>query len=48
MVNIRKDLIRKELGRHKNLKYKPTKLTNRFIDSLFCHYYVHECCENFL
>lgn len=47
MVNIRKDLIRKELGRHKNIKYKPTKLTNRFIDSLFCHYYVHECCENF-
>lgn len=47
MVNIRKDLIRKELNRHKNLRYKPTKLTNRFIDNLFRHYYVHECCENF-
>ena len=47
MVNIRKDLIYKELEHNKEFTYKPVKSTNRFLDELFRHYYVHECCENF-
>lgn len=46
MINIRKDLIEKELEYNKDFTYKPVKLTNRFVDKLFRHYYVHECCEN--
>lgn len=51
MINIRKDLIEKELNycyntyHVKNFKYR--KLSNKFIDWLFNHYYCHEMCENF-
>lgn len=48
MINIRKDLIEEELlniNSSKNFKYK--KLSNKFIDWLFNHYYCHEMCENF-
>ncbi len=45
MKNIRKDLIEKELQNSKDFKY--IKLSNRFIDWLFNHYYCNEVCENF-
>lgn len=46
MINIRKDLIEKELENEFCLIYKPLKLSNKFIDRLFNHYYCHEMCEN--
>lgn len=48
-MNIRKDLIQKELENDVNdgLVYKPLKLTNKFIDILFNHYYCHEMTEHF-
>ena len=48
MINIRKDLIEKELDRNINngYTYKKLKLSNKFIDRLFNHYYCHEMCEN--
>ena len=46
MINIRKDLIQEELLRD-GLNHKPLKLSNKFIDKLFNHYYCHEMCENF-
>lgn len=48
MINIRKDLIKKELDRDVNvgLSFKKITLSNKFIDRLFNHYYCHEMCEN--
>lgn len=46
---IREDLIQKELGRDINegFTYGYKKLSNKFIDWLFRHYYTVEMCENF-
>ena len=48
MINIRKDLIQEELDRDINIgfSYKKLKLSNKFIDRLFNHYYCHEMVEN--
>ncbi len=45
MKNIREDLIEQELQNSKDFKY--IKLSNRFIDWLFNHYYCNEVCQNF-
>ena len=47
MINIRKDLIQKELDKDINdgFTYKKLKLSNKLIDRLFNHYYCHEMCE---
>ena len=49
MIKIRKDLIQKELDKDVNddFTYKRLKLSNKFIDKLFNHYYCHEMCEFF-
>lgn len=48
MINIRKDLIQKELERDFNIgfSYNKFNLHNKFIDKLFNQYYCHEMCEN--
>ncbi len=46
MINIRKDLITKELADDK-LQYKHCKLSNRFLSHIFNKYYCLEMCENF-
>src|SRR5574344_336194 len=48
MINIRKDLIQKELQRDiKNgYIYHKFNLHNKLIDKLLNHYYCHEMCEN--
>lgn len=49
MICVRSDLIEKELNRDKEngfcFKYK--KLSKKFLDWLFRHYYIEELCENF-
>lgn len=49
MSNIREDLIQKEfeLTCTKGLTFRKLKPSNRFIDWLFRHYYVHEHTEHF-
>ena len=49
MINIRKDLIEKELERDINVGYKFTykTLSNKFLDWLFNNYYCHEFTEHF-
>lgn len=49
MINVRKDLINIELEKDVNdgFVFKPLKLSNKFIDKLFNHYYCHEMCEFF-
>lgn len=47
MINIRYDLIEKELNRVDNRKYHKLKLSNRFIDNIKNHYKCHEMCEFF-
>lgn len=42
MICIRQDLIDKELNQDPNRTYKKLKLSNRFIDWLFRHYYTGE------
>lgn len=48
MINIRKDLIEKELERDidNGYIYHKINLHNKFIDKLLNHYYCHEMCEN--
>lgn len=48
MINIRKDLIEKELKRDidNGYIYHKFNLHNKFIDKLLNHYYCHEMCEN--
>lgn len=43
MINIRKDLIEKELENNHGFQFKYQKLSNKFIDWLFNHYNVWEC-----
>ena len=49
LINLRKDLINEELKydikRGYNFHYK--KLSNKFLDWLFRHYYIQEFCENY-
>lgn len=47
MISVRKDLIQKELEKDivQGFIFKPLKLSNKFIDRLFNHYYCHEMCE---
>lgn len=49
MINIRQDLIQKELERGctNSLTFRKLKPSNRFIDKLFNHYYVVEHTEHF-
>ena len=49
MSNIREDLIQKEFEKTctKGLTFRKLKPSNRFIDWLFRHYYVHEHTEHF-
>ena len=49
LINLRKDLIDEELkhDRNKGFEFSFCKLSNKFIDWLFRHYYIHEVCENF-
>lgn len=49
MIDIREDLIQKEFekGCTEGLTFKRLKPSNRFIDWLFRHYYVHEHTEHF-
>jgi hypothetical protein len=49
MINIRQDLIQKELERGctNRLTFRKLKPSNRFIDKLFNHYYVVEHTEHF-
>ena len=49
LINLRKDLIDKELEFDINIgfKFHYRKLSNRFISWLFRHYYIQELCENF-
>lgn len=48
-MKIRTDLIQDELyGKHSDdLQYHKLKLSKRFIEKIFRHYYIHEFCENF-
>src|SRR5574344_917105 len=48
MINIRKDLIEKELegDLERGYIYHKFNLHNKFIDKLLNHYYCHEMCEN--
>lgn len=48
MINIRKDLIEKELERdiERDYIYHKFNLHNKFIDKLLNHYYCVEMCEN--
>lgn len=49
MINIREDLIKKELedARNQGITFRRLKPSNRFIDWLFNHYYVDEHTEHF-
>ena len=49
LINLRKDLIDKELefDRDKGFKFQYQKLSNKFTDWLFRHYYIQELCENY-
>ena len=49
MINIREDLIKKELEdtRNRGITFRRLKPSNRFIDWLFNHYYVDEHTEHF-
>ena len=48
MINIRQDLIQKELELYRDeLTYRKLKPSNRFINKLFNHYYVVEHTEHF-
>ena len=49
MINIREDLIKKELEdtRNQGITFRRLKPSNRFIDWLFNHYYVDEHTEHF-
>lgn len=46
MIRVDKDLISKEIEKD-GFRYHKLKLSNKFIDSLFNHYYCHEMVENF-
>ena len=46
-INVRKDLIKKELSRTPELNFKQLKLTKKFISWLFRHYSVHEFTIHF-
>ena len=46
-INVRKDLIEKELSRTPELNFKQLKLTKKFISWLFRHYSVHEFTIHF-
>lgn len=49
MFCVDKKLIEEELKRTEDngFKFHYQKLSNRFIDWIFRHYYIHEMCENF-
>ena len=47
MICVRQDLIDEELNRIPNRTFKKLKLSNRFIDWLFRHYYTVEMLEKF-
>lgn len=49
MFCVDKKLIEEELNRTEDngFKFHYHKLSNRFIDWIFRHYYIHEMCENF-
>lgn len=50
MICVDKELIRKELEDEKSVlghEFKYKKLSKRYLDWLFRHYYVREICENF-
>ena len=49
MFCVDKKLIEEELNRTEDncFKFHYRKLSNRFIDWIFRHYYIHEMCENF-
>ena len=49
MINIREDLIKKELEdtHNRGITFRRLKPSNRFIDWLFNHYYVDEHTEHF-
>lgn len=49
MIKVDKGLINEELKRDRKngFEFHYRKLSNRFIDWLFRHYYLHEMCENF-
>lgn len=49
MIKVDKGLINEELKRdsENGFEFHYKKLSNRFIDWLFRHYYLHEMCENF-
>lgn len=49
MIDIREDLIQKEFekGCTEGLTFRKLKPSNRFVDWLFRHYYVHEHTEHF-
>lgn len=47
MICVRTDLIDKELNQDPNRTYKKLKLSNRFIDWLFRHYYTGEFTEHY-
>lgn len=46
MICVNKELIKEELEKD-GFKYKKLKLSNKFIDRLFNHYYCKEMCQNF-
>ena len=49
MIKVDNELINEELKRDREngFEFHYKKLSNRFIDWLFRHYYLHEMCENF-
>ena len=48
-INLRKDLINKELKDDikRGFEFHYKKLSNKFLDWLFRHYYIQEFCENY-
>ena len=50
MFCVDKKLIEEELNRTEDngFKFHYRKLSNRFIDWIFRHYYIHEMCENYI
>lgn len=48
-INLRKDLIDEELkhDRNKGFEFHYRKLSNKFINWIFRHYYIREFCENY-
>ena len=49
LINLRKDLIDEELkyDTKRGFEFHYKKLSNKFLDWIFRHYYIQEACENY-